>query len=108
MGRSEKDTLDFSKLLYPPMQCVDIEEMDLDIVHAGMDQRKVHMLAREIFPKMGWKVPVSVHHHLLPGLGEPQATGSSYHAVANAKILSKMSKSNPASGILIHDDEKNT
>ena len=49
------------------------------------------MLAREIFPKMGWKVPVSVHH-LLPGLGEPQATGSSYHAVANAKILSKMSR----------------
>ena len=38
MGRSEKDTLDFH--LYPPMQCVDIEEMDLDIVHAGMDQRK--------------------------------------------------------------------
>lgn len=106
MGRSEKDTLDFSKLLYPPMQCVDIEEMDLDIVHAGMDQRKVHMLAREIFPKMGWKVPVSVHHHLLPGLGEPQATGSSSHAIANAKVLSKMSKSNPASGILIHDDEK--
>jgi tyrosyl-tRNA synthetase len=106
MGRSEKDNLDFSKLLYPPMQCVDIKEMDLDIVHAGMDQRKVHMLAREIFPKMGWKVPVSVHHHLLPGLGEPAKIDSYKKTMENAKVLNKMSKSSPASGILIHDDER--
>lgn len=106
MGRSEKDKLDFSKLLYPPMQCVDIEEMDLDIVHAGMDQRKVHMLAREVFPKMGWKVPISVHHHLLPGLGEPSITNPSHKPIANGNILSKMSKSNPASGISIHDSEE--
>lgn len=106
MGRSEKDNLDFSKLLYPPMQCVDIKQMDLDIVQAGMDQRKVHMLVREIFPKMGWKVPVSVHHHLLPGLGEPAIADPSNQTRENRKILSKMSKSTPASGILIHDDER--
>lgn len=106
MGRSEKDSLDFSKLLYPPMQCVDIKQMDLDIVQAGMDQRKVHMLVREIFPKMGWKVPVSVHHHLLPGLGEPAIADLSNQTKKNRKILNKMSKSNPASGILIHDDER--
>ncbi len=105
MGRSEKDSLDFSKLLYPPMQCADIKEMDLDIVQAGMDQRKVHMLAREIFPKMDWKVPVSVHHHLLPGLGEPRIANSSNQTMENS-IISKMSKSNPASGIFIHDNEK--
>jgi tyrosyl-tRNA synthetase len=106
MGRSEKDNLDFSKLLYPPMQCVDIKQMDLDIVQAGMDQRKVHMLVREIFPKMGWKVPVSVHHHLLPSLGEPAIADPSNQTRENRKILSKMSKSTPASGILIHDDER--
>jgi tyrosyl-tRNA synthetase len=105
MGRSERDNLDFSKLLYPPMQCVDIKEMDLDIVHAGMDQRKVHMLAREIFPKLGWKVPISVHHHLLPGLAEPAATHPSDETEQNTKVISKMSKSSPANGILIHDDE---
>ena len=33
-----------------------------------MDQRNIHMLVREIFPKMNWKVPVAVHHKLLPGL----------------------------------------
>lgn len=72
MGRTEKDRLDFSQLLYPSMQSVDIKALDLDIVHAGTDQRKIHMLVREVFPKLGWKVPISVHHHLLPGLAEPK------------------------------------
>jgi tyrosyl-tRNA synthetase len=71
MGRTERDSLDFSQLLYPSMQSVDIKALDLDIVQAGTDQRKIHMLVREVFPRLGWKTPVSVHHHLLPGLSEP-------------------------------------
>jgi len=107
MGRSEAEkNLDLSQLLYPPMQSVDIKALDLDIVHAGMDQRKIHMLVREIFPKLGWKVPVVVHHHLLPGLSEPVSLGLDENAVEDSKISSKMSKSKPTSGILIHDDEK--
>jgi tyrosyl-tRNA synthetase len=107
MGRSEAEkNLDLSQLLYPPMQSVDIKALDLDIVHAGMDQRKIHMLVREIFPKLGWKVPVLVHHHLLPGLSEPLRVSPDEYTGEDRKILSKMSKSKPASGILIHDDEK--
>ncbi len=101
MGRSEDETkIDLAKLLYPPMQAVDIHSLDLDIVHSGMDQRKIHMLVREIFPKMKWKVPVAVHHKLLPGLSKPADTNES-------QILGKMSKSDPNSGIFIHnsDDE---
>ena len=72
MGRSEDDKkIDVAKLLYPAMQAVDIHSLDVDIAHAGMDQRKIHMLVREIFPKMKWKVPVAVHHKLLPGLSKP-------------------------------------
>ena len=106
MGRTGRENMDLAQLLYPPMQSVDIKALNLDIVHAGMDQRKIHMLVREIFPKLGWKVPVSVHHHLLPGLSEPLKLGSSEDGSGNAEIFSKMSKSNPASGILIHDDEE--
>ena len=107
MGRSEAEkNLDLSQLLYPPMQSVDIKALDLDIVHAGMDQRKIHMLVREIFPKLGWKVPVLVHHHLLPGLSEPLRISLDEGTGDDARISSKMSKSKPASGILIHDDEK--
>jgi tyrosyl-tRNA synthetase len=107
MGRSEAEkNLDLSQLLYPPMQSVDIKALDLDIVHAGMDQRKIHMLVREIFPKLGWKVPVIVHHHLLPGLSEPVRAGLDENEAEDAKISSKMSKTKPSSGILIHDNEK--
>ncbi len=101
MGRSEKDKLDLAQMLYAPMQALDIHTMDLDIVHAGMDQRKIHMLVREIFPKMKWKVPVAVHHHLLPGLSEPVVTDDK-----DSRISSKMSKTNPASGIFIHDSDE--
>ncbi len=104
MGRSEKERLDFAQLIYPPMQAVDIHALDLDIVHAGMDQRKVHMLVREVFPKLGWKVPVAVHHHLLPGLGEPITLGLDEDTLVDKKISSKMSKSKPWSSIFIHDD----
>jgi len=101
MGRSEDDKkIDVAKLLYPAMQAVDIHSLDVDIAHAGMDQRKIHMLVREIFPKMKWRVPVAVHHKLLPGLSKPAETSDS-------QILGKMSKSDPNSGVFIHntDDE---
>ena len=100
MGRSEDDKkIDVAKLLYPAMQAVDIRFLDVDIAHAGMDQRKIHMLVREIFPKMGWRVPVAVHHKLLPGLLKPSDTNSS-------QLVGKMSKSDPNSGIFIHNSDK--
>ena len=102
MGRSaQKEKIDLGQLFYPPMQAVDIHTMDLDIVHAGMDQRKIHMLVREIFPKMKWKVPVAVHHHILAGLGEPEVNSD----VDSEFISSKMSKSKASSGIFIHDSD---
>ena len=97
MGRSEDDKkIDVAKLLYPAMQAADIHSLDVDIAHAGMDQRKIHMLVREIFPKMGWKVPVAVHHKLLPGLLKP----------ADSDRIGKMSKSDPNSGVFIHDSDE--
>lgn len=98
MGRSEDDNkIDVAKLLYPAMQAVDIHSLDVDIAHAGMDQRKIHMLVREIFPKMGWKVPVAVHHKLLPGLSKPADP---------TEIVGKMSKSDPNSGVFVHNTDE--
>ncbi|MBI1663800.1 MAG: tyrosine--tRNA ligase [Nitrosopumilus sp.] len=100
MGRSEKEEkIDVAKLLYPAMQAVDIHSLDVDIAHAGMDQRKIHMLVREIFPKMKWKVPVAVHHKLLPGLFKPADT-------SDAQVIGKMSKSDPNSGVFIHNTDE--
>lgn len=90
LGRSESDTLDVAKYIYPSMQGVDIKFLKADVAHAGMDQRKVHMLAREVFPKMGWKPPIALHHSLLPALSGEDL---------------KMSKSKPDTAILLHDSE---
>jgi len=114
MGRSEKEEkIDLAKLLYPPMQALDIHYLDVDIAHAGMDQRKIHMLVRDIFPKMGWKVPVAIHHKLLPGLTKPgeqevnhlglESGGAVLKEDGGKIILNKMSKTNPNSTIFFHD-----
>ncbi len=103
MGRTTKDSLDVAQYIYPPMQATDIRAMDLDIAHSGMDQRKVHVLVREVFPSLGWKVPVAVHHHLLAGLLKPEAAGIDEDKESDRMISSKMSKSKPDSAIFIHD-----
>jgi len=95
MGRTEDEVeVDSSKVLYPLMQASDIFAMDLDVAYAGMDQRRAHMLAREAADKLGWRKPVAVHTPLLPSL-----KGANRMDPA----AGKMSKSDPDSGILIHD-----
>ena len=104
MGRSENEKLDLSQYYYPPMQAVDIKEIGADIPHGGMDQRKAHVLAREIFPKMGWKKPVAVHHHLLMGIAKPVSLKAKNKL--EAVVASKMSKSKPWTAIFVHDAEE--
>jgi len=35
--------------------------LDVDVALGGMEQRKIHMLARESLPKMGYEAPVCLH-----------------------------------------------
>jgi len=95
MGRNEDEAeMDSSKTLYPLMQAADIFQMDVDVAYAGMDQRKAHMLAREAADRLKWKKAVAIHTPLISGL----KGGNRMDPVA-----AKMSKSDPDSGILIHD-----
>lgn len=107
--RAEEAELDFSKLIYPFMQVSDIFEMDLDIALGGIDQRKAHMLARDIAEKFGWKKPIAIHTPLLPSLrGSTKMTVPMENAEID-DIMSeiKMSKSKPEEALLITDsDEK--
>jgi tyrosyl-tRNA synthetase len=103
MGRSEFEKLDLSQYFYAPMQAVDVKAIGADIPHGGMDQRKAHVLAREVFPKMGWQKPVALHHHLLMGIAKPATlTAKTRQELFEA---SKMSKSKPWTAIFIHDRE---
>ncbi len=104
MGRKETEATNASAVFYPAMQAADIVKLDVQIAHAGMDQRKVHMLAREIFPKLGKKKFAAVHGHLLPGLQGPEKMN--FADKDEGKIDAKMSKSKPSSAIFIHDSEE--
>lgn len=80
-----------SQIFYPLMQTADIKALNCDVAHGGIDQRKVHMLAREYLPILDYKKPICVHTPMivsLSGAGE------------------KMSKSIPGSGISLNDSEE--
>jgi len=106
MGRKQTESIDFAQLIYPSLQANDIFELDVDIAHAGMDQRKAHILAREVAQKMKWKVPVALHNHLVGGLIKPQAEGYDEDLKRDIEISAKMSKSKPSTIVSIHDSEE--
>ncbi len=110
MGRTQKDATDSAAILYPAMQAADIWRLGVQIAHAGMDQRKVHMLSREVSEKFGKKKAVAVHGKLLSGLqgpGRMDATAEKNEEERDALMIAgKMSKSKPDSAIFIHDSEE--
>src|SRR3989344_9100675 len=54
-----------SQAIYPLMQIVDIKHLKVDIAQAGIEQRKIHMLGREVFDLINYKKPVYVHTPLI-------------------------------------------
>ncbi|UCH03211.1 MAG: tyrosine--tRNA ligase [Candidatus Bathyarchaeota archaeon] len=106
MGRKEKDVnIDFSKLIYPAMQVSDIFYLNLDICLGGTDQRKAHILAREVAKNLDRKKPVGIHTFLLTGLQGFGKMTDKKQLARNAIVDVKMSKSKPETCIFIHDDE---
>jgi tyrosyl-tRNA synthetase len=103
MGRSEKETLQASHILYPCMQAADIFHLKADVCQLGMDQRKVNVLAREIGEKIGYWKPIIVSHHMLMGLQEP---ASGEKDAVERTIELKMSKSKPDTAIFMTDNEQ--
>src|SRR3989344_8439615 len=77
MGRKEGESVDFAKLIYPPMQVADIFIQGINLAHAGNDQRKAQVIARDVALKLsfcplidsnGKQIkPIAVHHHLILG-----------------------------------------
>lgn len=106
MGRRVRDVVDMAQYIYPLMQAIDIKALGVDVAHAGLDQRKVHMLVRDVYPRLGWRPPVAVHHHLLIGLQEPRGEGLEDNKDLDVRVSSKMSKSKPDSAIFVHDDQE--
>lgn len=104
MGREAGTEMDHAKTIYPAMQVADIFYQKLDIVHSGMDQRKAHVIMRDVADKIGEKKAIAIHHPLLIGLQKPM-TWPIPEGVQERDIIMqmKMSKSKGSSAVWVHD-----
>lgn len=80
-----------SELIYPLMQTLDEEYLDVDMQLGGMDQRHIFAYAREYLEKLGYRKRVEV---LTPLMASIRGPGT------------KMSSSVPESNIKIYDSEE--
>ncbi len=62
------ETVRVSHVVYPLMQALDVEYLDLDLAVGGLDQRKVHMLHREAMPDLGYEARPCLHTPILADL----------------------------------------
>jgi len=116
MGRKEGEAVDFAKLIYPPMQVADIFIQRINLAHAGLDQRKAQVIARDVALKLSFSPllskegkqikPIAIHHHLLLGLGKPPIWPIPEDKIQEVWSSLKMSKSIPGSAVFIHDSEE--
>jgi tyrosyl-tRNA synthetase len=85
-----------SQMIYPIMQMADIALLKADAAVGGIDQRKIHMLAREHLVNFGYTAPVCIHTPILNGLDGKKMSSSqgNYISVADTEeeILKKCQK----------------
>lgn len=105
MGRVAGESSNAASLIYPAMQAADIYFLDVNIAHAGTDQRNVHVVARDVAKDLGEQKPIAIHHHLLQGLLEPVFREDENGKKVLDSLAAKMSKSKPDSAVFIHDSE---
>ena len=84
MGKNPK----VSGLIYPLMQAVDEQYLNVDAQLGGLDQRKIMVLARETLSKIGYNPRIEIMNPMVPGL-----------------IGEKMSASDEKSKVDLLDDE---
>ncbi|HIP90169.1 MAG TPA: tyrosine--tRNA ligase [Candidatus Nanopusillus sp.] len=111
MGRRESESIPSAWLVYPLMQAADIVFQNINIAHAGIDQRKAHVIAMEYANKIDYPL-LAVHHILITNL---RLSWDIYRKLKKEKDKRKikedlselkMSKSIPGSAIFIHDSEE--
>ena len=81
------DNATISQLMYPLMQAIDIKHLKVDVALGGMEQRKVHMIGKDLASELNYNF-VALHTPLITSLKGPGQ---------------KMSKSIPGSGISVTD-----
>jgi tyrosyl-tRNA synthetase len=119
MGKTQGTDVSMATLFYPPLQVADIFTLNANIAHAGMDQRKAHVIAKDVAKKLTINPlknakgeiisPIAIHQNLIAGLTGPEKDiKQDKKAIEEGREIAveeslKMSKSKPNSAIFIHD-----
>lgn len=115
LGRQAGTEVDHAKTIYPAMQVADIFFQDVAIAHAGIDQRKAHVIMRDVASKVipDQPKPIALHHELLLGLqapANPELVIGSEKLTGEQRVKAiteaKMSKSKAGSAVFVHDSEE--
>ena len=113
-GRKEGESVSFALMLYPVMQVADIFAQKINFAHAGNDQRKAQVIAREVALQLKEPLknkkgeimkPLAVHGHLILGLQKPSIWPVPKEKLQDLWSQMKMSKSVPNSAIYMTDSE---
>jgi tyrosyl-tRNA synthetase len=91
VGRN-METPTVSQMIYPIMQMVDIALLQVDAAVGGIDQRKIHMLAREHLAAVGYPSPVCIHTPILNGLDGKKMSSSSGNYISVADSVEDIEK----------------
>ncbi|MBS3084176.1 tyrosine--tRNA ligase [Candidatus Pacearchaeota archaeon] len=114
-GRKEGEAVSFALMIYPVMQVADIFNQKINIAHAGKDQRKAQVIAREVAlqlkeplkNKKGESIkPIAIHGHLILGLQKPSIWPVPKEKLQDLWAELKMSKSIPSSAVYMTDTEE--
>jgi len=81
-----------SQVIYPLMQIEDIKALKADVAVGGIEQRKIHMLGREVAQVVNYRQFACIHTPIIPALQGPGG---------------KMSSSKPETMISVRDTEEN-
>ena len=91
VGRN-MDAPTVSQMIYPIMQMVDIATLGVDAAVGGIDQRKIHMLAREHLATIGYPAPVCIHTPILNGLDGKKMSSSRGNYISVADPVAEIEK----------------
>lgn len=95
VGRQMEDPK-VSQMVYPIMQAIDIAMLGVDVAVGGIDQRKIHMLAREGLPALGFNAPLCIHTPIILGFDGNKMSSSNDNFISvddsETEINAKMKK----------------
>lgn len=104
------DNVFLSGMIYPLMQALDEEYLNVDAQFAGLDQRKIMVYAREYLPKIGYKERIELMTPMIRGLIGKQMSSSVESSKIDLlddkeRVFSKIKKAecvegNPDNGIM--------